>query len=137
MLVIKATANTRKGTFITLLIPLLNPIARTNRLGKLSQRLALGLRSLLGAHQKLIVTIPAVQGLVGGREAIVVRRGTHILDLVETRHFLLVEFGRFRGENLANLGHDATREWLDGIWNDRSGQLHFAMGGCEIHLNRP
>jgi hypothetical protein len=41
-----------------------------------------------------------VHRLVGRRKALVARGGSDILDHVQTRHFLLVELGRFGGEDL-------------------------------------
>ena len=98
----ESAANTTKRTFVTLFIPLFDPESGANRHGVLTQRLALVLVGLLGAKNPLIVTVPAVHGLVGRRETFVTGRRANIFDLVHTGHFLLVELRRLGRENLNN-----------------------------------
>ena len=96
----KATSNSTKGPFVTLLIPLFDPESRANGHGKLTERLALVLIRLLRAENPLVVTIPAVHGLVGGREAFVTGRRADVFNGFQFGHFLLVEFGRGGCKNL-------------------------------------
>ena len=96
----EATANTTKGPFFTLFIPALDPNTWADRFGHLTQGLALVFVGLLSAKNPLIVTIPAMHGLVGGRKAFVTGRRADIFDLVQTGHFLLVEFRRGSRKNL-------------------------------------
>jgi hypothetical protein len=96
----ESAADTTKAAFFTLLVPILDPITGADRGGKLTKGLTLVFIRLLGAKDPFIVTIPAVHRLVGRRKALVARGGSDILDHVQTRHFLLVELGRFGGEDL-------------------------------------
>jgi hypothetical protein len=94
------TSNSTETTFVTLLIPLFHPKAGANRFGVLTQRLAGVVVTLLGTQQPLVVTIPAMQGLVLTGEAFVTGCCTNGLDLVEASRLFLVELGRLRCENL-------------------------------------
>jgi hypothetical protein len=55
---------------------------------------------LLHAKEPLVVTIPAVKGLVLRREALVTWSGTHVLNLVQEILLLLAELGDLVAENL-------------------------------------
>jgi hypothetical protein len=102
LLFVESTSDTTKATFIALLVPHLIPISGADRFSVLAQGLAIGFfASLLGAYQPFVVTIPAMQSLVGGREALVTRGCADILDLVKFGHFLLVQFWRLGRENLS------------------------------------
>jgi hypothetical protein len=101
-LVVESASDSTKATFLALLIPPFIPWSRTDGFSVLTQGLAIGLiaTGLLGTDQPFVVTIPAMTSLVGGREALVTRGRADILDHVEAGHFLLVQFRRFRRENL-------------------------------------
>ena len=98
--VIKATTNSRKASFLTLFIPLFDPIAGTNGSGKLTQRLAFVVARLTGTQDPFIVSIPTMQGLVLMRETIVMRRRTGVFDLLQMSHFFLIERRRLLRKNL-------------------------------------
>jgi hypothetical protein len=101
LLFVESASDTSKATFLALLVPHLIPVTGAERFSVLAQGLAIGFfASLLGAHQPFVVTIPAMQSLVGGRETLVTRGGTDILNLVKFGHFLLVQFWRLGRENL-------------------------------------
>jgi hypothetical protein len=59
--------------------------------------------SLLEADEPLIVTIPAVKSLVMGRESLITRSGTSILDLVQQVFLLFRESRDLITENLVQL----------------------------------
>lgn len=96
----ESATNSTKRSFFTLFIPLFHPKSRANGRGQLTHGLALVFIRLLSTENPLIVTIPAMHGLIVGRETFVTGRGANIFDLIQTGHFLLVEFGRGRRENL-------------------------------------
>lgn len=98
---VKPTSNSRETSRITLLIPLFRPVSRADRRRKLAQGFALVLVArLFRTDQPFVVTVPAMQGLIRSREPFIMRRGSNVLDKVQTSHLLLVQFGRFRRENL-------------------------------------
>ena len=99
-LFIKATTNSRKISFLTLFVPLFDPITGTNGIGKLTQGLALVVTRLLGTQYPFIVSIPTMQGLVLVWKTIIVRRRARLFDLLQTSHFLLVERREFLRKNL-------------------------------------
>jgi len=81
----KARSDPTKGPFLPLLVPGLGPDARAHAVGVLAGHLAFFFAFLLRAQQPLVVEIPAVQRLIGGRKALVAGRRAHGLDLVEAR----------------------------------------------------
>ena len=133
-LVIKTTSDSGEASFLTLLIPLFGPKAGTNGIGHLTEGLALflGATLLVDTDQPLIVTVPAVQGLVLRREALVTRACSRLFDHIQTSLLLFVELGRLGSKNLANLRHDLVepkqiQQGLDGIWNLKKTQLPSEM----------
>jgi hypothetical protein len=97
----KSVSNSGKGTGFTFLVPTVHPVIRTDRLGVLSQGSTLGFVSrLFGADQPFIVSIPAVKGLVLGRETLVTRSSTSLLDHGEDSTLLLIHLGNRLAEDL-------------------------------------
>ena len=96
----KSATQTTVGSFFTLFIPLFDPKSGANAHGILTQGLALVFIRLLRTENPFIVPIPAMHGLIAGRESFVTGRGADIFDLIQTGHFLLVEFRRLGRENL-------------------------------------
>jgi len=82
MLVVEAAADSREGTLLPLLVPLLDPEAGADRRRHLAEGLALLLVGRFGTYEPLVVPVPAVQGLVLGREAVVPGRRPDVLDHV-------------------------------------------------------
>ena len=97
----KTVSNSGKGSGFPLLVPLLGPGIGAETVGVLPHGLALGLVSgLLDAQQPFVVTVPAVESLVLGRETLVTWGGTDLLDHGEDGSLLLVHVRRGSRENL-------------------------------------
>ena len=97
------TPDTHKGTFLSGLVPVLDPGKGTDAGRILPVHLAffLGVVSaLLQADKPFVVTVPAVKGLVLGQKSWIAGRGANVLDLVQKVLLLLVELGDFVAENL-------------------------------------
>lgn len=88
--------------FLSSLVPTVEPVTRADAHRPLSVHLALVIivPSLLHAKQPLVVTIPAMQGLVLRWEALVTRGGTDVLNLVQKILLLLAEFRDLVAKNL-------------------------------------
>jgi hypothetical protein len=91
-LVIESTTDTTETTGLSLFIPTLQPGTGTDRIRVLTQRLAIVFTALLGTDDPLVVTIPAMQGLVGVRETVIAGSGTSGGDHVQSGLFFLVQF---------------------------------------------
>ena len=90
-----------ESTFVTVFIPFIGPLARADANSRLPEVGALVfITGLLQAKEPFVVTIPAVQSLVLGGEALITRGGTNILDLVQEIFFLLRKLGNLVAENL-------------------------------------
>ena len=94
--------NTHETSFVSGLVPVFEPVAGADTDRPLSVDLALvvAVSSLLHAEEPLVVTIPAVQGLVLGGETLVTWGGTHVLDLVQQILLLFGQLGDLVAENL-------------------------------------
>ena len=68
---------------------------------------------LLHAEEPLVVTIPAVLGLVLGGKTLVTRGGANVLDLVQQILLLFGQLGDLVAENL---------EWRPSGKNERNGE---------------
>ena len=101
MLLGKAVSNSREGTRLSFLVPLLGPGIGADRVGVLPQGRTLSFISgLLCAQEPFVVTIPAVEGLVLGREALITRSCAGLLDHGENGALLLVHLWNRRREDL-------------------------------------
>jgi hypothetical protein len=89
MTLCEAASNSSKAAFFALFIKLFHPNTGTRRLGVLTQRLASVFATLLRAQEPLVVTIPAVQGLVVTVKTHITRSRSDGLDLAETSRLLL------------------------------------------------
>ena len=97
------TTDTHKGPFLSGLVPVLDPGtgADAGRVLPVNLALFIGvLSALLLANDPLVVTVPAVEGLVLGGKSRVPGRGANVFDLVQEVLLLLVEIGDFVAENL-------------------------------------
>lgn len=97
------STNTHKGSLLSGLVPVLNPGIWADACRVLSVDLALFVgvvSTLLHADEPLIVSVPAVEGLVLGGESGITGSGANILDLVQEVLLLFVQFGDFGEENL-------------------------------------
>ena len=94
-LVIESTPDTAVTSGIPLFIPGLQPHTRTDGIRILTQRLAVTFVTalLLRTDQPLIVTVPAVQGLVRVGEAFVAGCRAGRGNQVHAGLFFLVQFG--------------------------------------------
>ena len=98
---LETVANSRKGSRLSLFIPLFQPHIGANCLGHLAHGITgSGTAGLLGANDPFVVTIPAVKGLVLGGEALVTGSGTDLLDHGQNGSLFLVQFRKVLGENL-------------------------------------
>ena len=94
--------DTHETSFVSGLVPVLEPVVGADTDGPLSVDLALvvAVSSLLHAEEPLVVTIPAVQGLVLGRETLITGGGAYILHLMQQILLLLGQFRDLVAENL-------------------------------------
>ena len=99
MRLIEATADATEAPLLALLVPGLRPKGRAHGIGVLLTDGAI-LTGLLFAQQPLVVQVPAVQGLVLRREALVAGCGPDRLDLVEFGQLGRCQRRRFGGEDL-------------------------------------
>lgn len=89
---LEAVANSGKGTGFTFLVPLFQPSVGANGKRVIPHGFTLlFLASLLGAENPFVVTIPAVECLILGRETLVTGTGADLLDHAEDRRLLLVQ----------------------------------------------
>ena len=97
--------DTWEARFLSGFVPILDPLSGANRERVLSVHLALFVVSagLLEADEPLVVTIPAVEGLVLGGETLVTGSGSSVLDLVQQVFLLLRKVWDLISENLAQL----------------------------------
>jgi hypothetical protein len=101
MLLLKTVSNSRKGTGFPFLVPAFQPVIGADGVCVLPQGSTLGFISgLLGADEPLIVSIPAVKGLVLSRETLVTRSSTSLLDHGEDGTLLLVHLRNRLAEDL-------------------------------------
>jgi len=101
MLLGKPASNTRRGTSLSLLVPLFHPGIGANGVGVLPHGSALlVVVGLLCAQNPFIVTVPAMKSLVLGGKAFVTRNGTDLFDHGENGFLFLVQVGNRGGENL-------------------------------------
>ena len=96
-----------EGALLSLLVPLLGPNARADGDGHLSHVLASVLVALgrLEAEEPLVVSVPAVVGLVLGGESRVSGRRADVLDDVEPGGILGRQLRHGFGEDFVDLGH--------------------------------
>lgn len=78
VLLVKAASNPSEASFLSLLVPLLDPNTRANRFRVLLHGLAAVLVRLLSAQQILVVAVPAMERLVHRGESIVARGGADV-----------------------------------------------------------
>jgi hypothetical protein len=102
-LFVEAASNSRESTTFTLLIPLIHPRSRADRVGALAQGFAAIFVTLLGTYEPFVVAVPTVNRLVLTREAFVTGSCANLLDLVEERRLLLGELWRRRSEKLKTI----------------------------------
>ena len=103
MTMVVDSTNTHEGSLLSGLVPVLNPGIWADACRVLSVDLALFvgvISTLLHADKPLIVSVPAVEGLVLGGESGITRSGANVLDLVQEVLLLFVQFGDFGEENL-------------------------------------
>jgi hypothetical protein len=95
--------DSHKGSFLPGLVPVLDPGkgADAGRVLPVDLALFLGVvTALLQADEPFVVAVPAVEGLVLGRETLVTGGGSNVLDLVQEVLLLLVQLGDLVAENL-------------------------------------
>ena len=96
-----------EGALLSLLVPLLGPNGRADGDGHLSHVLASLLVALGGleTEEPLVVTVPAVIGLVLGGESSIAGRRADVLDNVQLGGILGRQLRHGFGEEFVDLGH--------------------------------